>query len=425
MTPEDGTFIAFLNDGPAQRQSGGTPKTLVELQNQLAYVRQSRRDHSYSKGVTKLFDLLLSYGEFTEEAARQGRRVVWVHGMYFCPILYAADIIPRGVTETGRIGSLDAIPIADDLFQLPKEACSMIATVIGELYLRRDTLVKELVAYGGGCEPMIVAWELLKEHGYTIHRVEGVYAPPKGDEERKQQVIKFAAAEFGDLLERLTGAPLDEARLAAELARSNRLTTKLGRILGLRANNPYFLRSLATTLLIEGNSTYFGRPEEYEEVLDLLIEEMEASDIIPPPKGKVIPIAWVGHRGQEFGVYKAVDDAGGALFFNAPGVGAARRWRENIPPLEAIGEFLTGGWARGNWTERFKIVENIVAKTGAKGIILYTYIGCSFGGFHNEIEREHFQKIGIPALNLEGSFQIGAPHGQLLTRVRAFIEMLN
>jgi benzoyl-CoA reductase/2-hydroxyglutaryl-CoA dehydratase subunit BcrC/BadD/HgdB len=301
----------------------------------------------------------------------------------------------------------------------------MIATVIGELYLRRETLVREIVVYGGGCEPMYIAWELLKEHGYTIHRVEGVYAPPKGDEERKRQVIEFAASEFGALVETLTGKPVDEARLSFELARSNRLTDKLGRVLDLRVRNPYYLRSLATTLLIEGNSTYFGRPDEYEEVLDLLIEEMEASDIIPPPKGKVIPIAWVGHRGQEFGVYKAVDDAGGALFFNAPGVGHGRHWREDLPPLEAVGDFLTGGWARGNWAARFKTVENIVAKTGSKGIILYTYIGCSFGGFHNEIEREHFQKMGIPSLNLEGSFQVGAVHGQLLTRVRAFVEMLS
>jgi benzoyl-CoA reductase/2-hydroxyglutaryl-CoA dehydratase subunit BcrC/BadD/HgdB len=421
MSPDDGLITALPQGTPTPSK----PRTLAELEDQRAYVRQSRQDHSYSKAVGKLFDLLLTYGEYTEEAARQGRRVVWLQGVYFCPILYACDIIPRGVTELGRIGSLDAVPIADDLFQLPKEACSMIATVIGELYLKRDTLVKEVVVYTGVCEPINIGWELLKEHGYKINYVEGVFAPPPGDEERKRQVVQFVASEFGDVVQRLTGKPLDDARLSFELARSNRLSEKLGHILDLRIKNPYYLRSLATTLLIEGNSNYFGRPDEYEEVLDLLIEEMEASAIIPPPKGKVIPIAWIGHRGQEFGVYKAVDDAGGALHFNAPGVGRGKHWRDDIPPLEAVGEFLTGGWARGNWKDRFKTVENIVNRTEAKGIILYTYIGCTFGGFHNEIEREHFQKLGYPSLNLEGSFQVGAVHGQLLTRVRAFVEMLS
>ena len=425
MSPDDGTFQLFAENERALPAST-RGKVLSELKDQVAYIHQSSKDHSYSRGVPKLFDLLLSYSGFTEDAALQGKPVMWLNGMHFSPALYAAGIIPRGCTELGRIGSADAIPIADDLFQLPKEACSMIATMVGELYLRRDSAVKEVVVYCGSCEPMILQWELVREYGYRIHRIEGVFAPQEGDEERRRQVVEFAAQQFRDVIVEISGKPVDETRLSAELARSNRLTRKLARVLDLRIKNPYYLRSLATTILIEGNMAYYGRPDEFEEVLDLLIEELETADIVPPPKGKVIPIAWIGHRGQEFGIYKAVDDGGGVLFFDAPGVGAeARLWREDLPPLDALGDFLTGAWGRGNWKGRFKVGERIIEKTGAKGLILYTYIGCTFGGFHNEIEREHYQKLGLPALNLEGSFQIGPVHGQVLTRVRAFIEMLS
>ncbi len=61
---------------------------------------------------------------------------------------------------------------------------------------------------------------------------------------------------------------------------------------------------------------------------------------------------------------------------------------------------------------------------GAQGILFYGYIGCSFGSVHREIQAEYFHRHGVPSIFLEGSFQVGSASGQILTRVRAFIEML-
>jgi benzoyl-CoA reductase/2-hydroxyglutaryl-CoA dehydratase subunit BcrC/BadD/HgdB len=41
-----------------------------------------------------------------------------------------------------------------------------------------------------------------------------------------------------------------------------------------------------------------------------------------------------------------------------------------------------------------------------------------------EIFREFFQTLGLPSIGLDGTFQVGMPSGQLLTRVQAFVEML-
>jgi benzoyl-CoA reductase/2-hydroxyglutaryl-CoA dehydratase subunit BcrC/BadD/HgdB len=54
-----------------------------------------------------------------------------------------------------------------------------------------------------------------------------------------------------------------------------------------------------------------------------------------------------------------------------------------------------------------------------------TGIGCSFSGVYLEMIRDYFHKKGVPGISLDGSFQVGPPSGQLLTRVRAFVEMLN
>jgi benzoyl-CoA reductase/2-hydroxyglutaryl-CoA dehydratase subunit BcrC/BadD/HgdB len=57
--------------------------------------------------------------------------------------------------------------------------------------------------------------------------------------------------------------------------------------------------------------------------------------------------------------------------------------------------------------------------------VLYGYIGCSFASVDREMWRNYFHQKGIPSINLEGSYQTGAPTGQLMTRVKAFIEMLS
>jgi hypothetical protein len=122
--------------------------------------------------------------------------------------------------------------------------------------------------------------------------------------------------------------------LLVEIRRKNRLLTKVRRVLDLRIEHPFYLKTLPTILLLNvGLNAYFGKPDEYEQMLDLLIEELEADVVDPIDLQRVIPLVWAGGTGQEF------------------------------------------------------------------GILLYGYIGCSF--------------------------QIGAPTGQLMTRVRAFIEMLS
>lgn len=79
----------------------------------------------------------------------------------------------------------------------------------------------------------------------------------------------------------------------------------------------------------------------------------------------------------------------------------------------------------GSPIHRLESIEGVLNRTGSKGILFYGYVGCSFGGIHGEIQRDHFQKKGFPSISLEGSFQVGPPSGQLLTRVRAFVEMLS
>jgi hypothetical protein len=55
--------------------------------------------------------------------------------------------MPIQISELGRLGSADALTAAEDTFRLPKESCSMVASIPGEFYLRSGRTPPRLVVY--------------------------------------------------------------------------------------------------------------------------------------------------------------------------------------------------------------------------------------------------------------------------------------
>ena len=138
-----------------------------------------------------------------------------------------------------------------------------------------------------------------------------------------------------------------------------------------------------------------------------------------------MPLTWIGARGQEFGVYKAIDDCGGAVLgWVTPNL-VTQAWSEDAPPLESMSQQVMANLTTSSPVHLMKALDAIIQRTGSKGIFFYSYIGCSFAGVYLEMIRDYFHKKGIPGISLDGSFQVGPPSGQLLTRVRAFVEMFS
>jgi benzoyl-CoA reductase/2-hydroxyglutaryl-CoA dehydratase subunit BcrC/BadD/HgdB len=397
-----------------------------EPRNQLEYIEQSRQAHGYSKGVSKLFDMALTYMADAEKGNQDGRPAVWTTGLMEAPLLYACGTVPMAVYDLGRLTTAEeAAELSNDLFDMPKETCSMVSTLLGEWYLRRNNSVKKVVALSTVCEPLNMAYEMIKDFGFDIHRVEQVIRPVHGGDERLDQMVKFLASELEDVAVFLTGKWVDEDRMRMEIKRMNRLMAKFRQILKMRVDNPLYLKSLPVLFLLMGSAHYFGKPEEYEALLDQFIDELTHADFVPSPLGKIVPLTWVGARGLEFGVFKAVDDLGGALLSWFTPNPYDRIWNEDIPPLEAMARFILDYFVTGSPVNQLRYIEKMIEETGSQGMLFYTYIGCPYGGVHVELFRDHFHKKGVPSSFLEGSWQVGAPSGQLLTRVRAFVEMLS
>lgn len=400
-------------------------KKTQELESQLDYIRYSSQViHGHSRGVSQLFDLAVSYIWDAEAAARQGRQAAWTFGLWESPLFYACDTIPVSFSELGRLGSIQTLSVAEDFYQLPVETCSMIKATIGEWHLRLDGPIRRILGFSSVCEPYNISWELMSKAGFEVHNIDVIYRAPSCEDQRYEEIVHFFAEELRGTARWLQGRDVDPELLRSELRRRNELMRKVRRIMELRILHPLHVRSLPMTFLIAGLGHYMGKPDDYGAAVDRILWELEHQPYDAPDK-PVVPLVWSGGRGQEFGVYKAVDDAGGAILgWVLPSLYAID-YRLDIDPLEAMARYYLEGQAAGAAVYQRQAIEEQILKAGAKGLLMYGYLGCSFAGVDREMFREYFHKRGVPALSIEGSFQVGPPTGQLLTRVKAFLEMLS
>jgi benzoyl-CoA reductase/2-hydroxyglutaryl-CoA dehydratase subunit BcrC/BadD/HgdB len=399
---------------------------ISEVNTQLDYLEYAKEVHGYSPAVGKLIDLSAAYIADAEKAYLEGRKnAIWSGNLgWEVPLLYACDTIPVAYSEMGRLSDREAMLIAEDYYQFPVETCSMVKCTVGQWHRRRGSSIKRILGNCSACEPYNQAWELMKKEGYDVYNMEVFYRAPGVHGKRLEQLIQFFVEQIYGVVEWLTGSRvINEEQLRLEIQRKNRLLAKVRKILDLRIKNPFYIRSLPTILLLNiGLNNYFGKPEEFEAMADQLIAELETTPVDPADLKRVIPLVWGYGTGQEFGIFEAIDQAGGAIL-GLRGV-PFRDYREDVPPLESLVRYIYDNQSAGAGIYARNVIEQEIDKINARGLLLYGYIGCSFSSVDKEMWREYFHQKGIPSISLEGSFQVGEPTGQVLTRVKAFIEML-
>jgi hypothetical protein len=70
-------------------------------------------------------------------------------------------------------------------------------------------------------------------------------------------------------------------------------------------------------------------------------------------------------------------------------------------------------------------VEELVKKTGARGIINTIITACPYASVVQQLERNYFKKQGIPMVALEGTVHSDPPTEEQIMKVRTFIDMLS
>lgn len=381
--------------------------------------------HAHSKGVQKIIDLELNYTAECERRYHNGENIIYSSGMQDSPLVYASGAVPLANSELSRLGTPGGIELVEDIFQIPRDVCNMQKVLLAELYLRRGEAVKRLMYSTRVCEPINLVMQLAADFGYDIHPIDFGFRFDDLSEERYQIFIKHVENEYRKASRWISGGKeIEEDKLLEEMKRYNRVVRKCRQIMNLRLSHNTYIRSLPTMFTLMGIGHMFGEPDVYENTLDQILEEMTFLKPGEYHDERLIPIIWTGGRGMEFGVYEAVDNSNGFLAAFCINNCYTREYDTSVPPMEAFVKFQVGGRFSGSTNPQNRELEAAINKTKAKGIISYGFLGCSFGGISAELTREYFKKRNVPMIIVEGSYQVGEPSGQLITRIHAFMEML-
>lgn len=382
-----------------------------------------------SDAVSALDALAESYSlERIERLVDEGASAIWGGNSWEAPLLYASGVIPVGLETLWREDSREAEAVGENEFQIPAEYCSMIKTMIGRLHLRANTSIKRVLYFGSTCEPISSVFELAKEDGYDAFCIENVTAFKR--EDKRPEVVDFLVAELRRVSLWLTGMPVDEERLRAEILRKNGISRKVERILDLRLRSPFYLTSIPTMRVLMGTNHYYGDPDEFIRVLDLLIDELEIA-AQTTTSNSFIPLVLAGGGAGSGDILRVIEESN-AVIVGWVMAGTAL-YREDTPPLEAMAHYVLDAQSRGELGEgagtsatyRRFFLERIYRTTGARGIIASAITGCPYGSVVQQTERDYFKELGIPIITLENTVHKERPTEEQVMRVKTFIEMLS
>lgn len=398
---------------------------LKAVTEQKGYLRYSRDViHPHSPAAKKLINLVIDHFDAAFEKARNGKQVIW-HNAPGRPLIYACDTIPLDLADLGRYGSDAYIAEAERFFQIPAETCAMVKAVAGGLYQYKEENITKIVDNGLRCEPEITILSTLDRYGYDCFIMETFQRPLDNNPRRVSLVEQTYRDEYERIAKWLTGKEVDKEKLRAELKRTNRIRHKVRKLLELEKNHNTYYRTIPIFLAYNGVDSYYGQPDEYESIIDEMIEEISRIPEGSYHDDKLVKLVWSGARGVDFSVYNTVDIAGGTIAgWNLP-ANLYSDYDITIDPLDALVKFEVKSGRSNNMDEACAFDANLAKEVGAKGEILFLTLGCTLLTVSVEMKRIHLNSIGIPTLSLAGIAQIGEVTGQTMTRLKAFIEMLS
>lgn len=401
----------------------GKIRSIKDIKEQNGYLIYSRDIvHNYSKAIPNFLNFMMEHLNIALEKAKNGANVVWF-GANGAPLVYACDAIPLSPPDMARLGRMQSINDAVAFFQIPEETCYMVKAMIGGYYRFKDSACRKIVLSGMHCEPQLTVESVMEKYGYRTFTLDTPKKPVSGSEERHINAQKHYRKEYEQLALWLNPNGYDKEKLHEELIRANRIADKLDYMVKQQQKHPSFMKALPTMLVLSGREHYYGQPQEYEKALDDIIAELESL-----PEGSYcetgVPLMWTGPRGVDFSVYNAIDVSGGQMVaWNLPTT-SPRRYNLEIDPFDSLIEYHYFGKRGQSMLEAIQQDEKMFLESKAKGIIIYNTLGCTVSTTGIETKRRYFNDKNYPNLQISGTAQIGETTGQILTRIKAFVEML-
>jgi benzoyl-CoA reductase subunit C len=346
----------------------------------------------------------------------QGKRVVGYRCIYVPEdIIWAADMLPYPL-----YGTPEPIGLADAYFQ--SCSCEFVRNIFDHALAGRYSFLDHLVL-ANTCEfsrGLFALWDTYIQ-GIPVYMVNN---PLKLMDDSNREYYRAELERFKAAMERLSGTAVSNDRLRNSIALHNETRSLLKELYSLRKEDPPAITgeealeiALATSLLPKDRAN---------PLLRQLLEGVKAREV-PNSSGPRLLVT--GSIMDNAVLIRMVEEEGGQVVADDLCTTTKYFWNQ-VPshedPIEALYRFENRRplcTCTHPMEARLEHLQELIDEFAVEGIIYFNLKYCHPLAYEAPIVKEEFEGKGIQSIILEVGHDMSG-HGQLRTRIQAFIEML-
>ncbi len=359
------------------------------------------------------------------ESKRAGKKIVGTLCLFVPDEIIYASGADRVILCGGRGGT---IPVAEEY--LPRNICPLIKSSFGAVVDQKCSKNKSCPHFGlvdliiaeATCDGKKKMYEILNQYIPT-HVID---LPQKSESQNALEYYMKELNIFIEVLERLTGNKITDARLKEEIISANETRKLLHRLYNARRQSPPIRGTEAIKVL---QQMYFLSPGEFRKNLGLLCEEIEQGKLEINSSKPRIMISGCPMAAGNIKVPRIIEDRGGAVVIEESCTGTRSFWDfvdESKEPLRAIAErYLKIPCACMFPNEnRIAHILDLAKLFNVEGVVYYTLQFCHSYNIEKYKVQRALKDVQIPMLAIETDYG-DADVEQIRVRVDAFLEMLS
>ena len=346
----------------------------------------------------------------------QGKRVVGYRCIYVPEdIIWAADMLPYPL-----YGTPEPIGLADAYFQ--SCSCEFVRNIFDHALAGRYSFLDHLVL-ANTCEfsrGLFALWDTYVK-GIPVYMVNN---PLKLMDDSNRDYYRAELERFKAAMEQLSGTAVSNDRLRDSIALHNETRSLLKQLYSLRKQDPPAITGeealeivLATSLLPKDRAN---------PLLRQLLEGVKVREV-PDSSGPRLLVT--GSIMDNAVLIRMVEEEGGQVVADDLCTTTKYFWNQ-VPnhedPIEALYRFENGRHlctCTHPMEARLEHLQQLIDEFAVEGIIYFNLKYCHPLAYEAPIVKEEFEGKGIQSIILEVGHDMSG-HGQLRTRIQAFIEML-
>ncbi|QOG11403.1 2-hydroxyacyl-CoA dehydratase subunit D [Arcobacter sp. FWKO B] len=341
-------------------------------------------------------------------------------------IIYALDGVPirlcNGFYTDDEIGS--------DL--LPQKACPLVKATVGHFASGNFSDKPDIVFSPTTCDQKTKAGAIIEKFG---HEVIDVDFPRTKESEASREFFRKSIREFTSKLSKFQGKKLSRKNLKDSISKIGYAQSLYHKLTTYRQSD--IVPILGIDVFLITNAFFFDKIDNWIDAMEALLEELEVrSKEKIHVAGKISPrIVYTGSPPifpnykipqiieQSDAIIVADETCSSNRMFND--MVAVDEWLVN-DMLDSISDKYLKACTCPIFTkndDRIRRIIHLAKQYKADGVIYQAFAGCTVYEMEQRSVLEAMEKAGIPILYIESDYS-PSQHGQLSTRVEAFIESL-